>query len=50
MTVDVQAGTTAAMVRDSAGPSATNQDRPFRDATGTDRNAKIIVRDLKFFR
>ena len=49
MTVDVQAGRTAAMVRDSAGPSATNQDRPFRDATGTDRNAKIIVRDLKFF-
>ncbi len=49
MTFDAQAGTTAALVRDSAAPSGRTPDRPLREGLGTDRNAKIVVRDLKFF-
>ncbi len=49
MTFDAQAGTTAALVRDSAAPSAATQDRLSREGTVTDRGAKIVVRDLKFF-
>ena len=49
MTFDAQAGTTAALVRDSATPLATTLDRPLREGTGTDRAAKIVIRDLKFF-
>ena len=49
MTFDAQAGTTAALVRDSATPLATTQDRPLREGTGADRGNKIVVRDLKFF-
>ena len=49
MTFDAQAGTTAALVRDTAAPSTTSQDRPLREGTGPDRGAKIVVRDLKFF-
>ena len=50
MTFDAQGDTTTAMVRGGAAPpSATNQVRPPRDGTGSDRNAKIVVRDLKFF-
>ncbi len=49
MTFDAQAGTTAALVRDSAAPSSKTLDRPLREGTGADRNAKIVIRDLKFF-
>ena len=49
MTFDAQAGTTAALVRDSAAPSGKILDRSLRGGTGTDRGNKIVVRDLKFF-
>ena len=49
MTFDAQAGTTTALARDSAPPLPISQDRPLRDATGTDRGNKIVVRNLKFF-
>ena len=49
MTFDAQAGTTAALVRDSAAPSSKTLDRPLREGTGADRHAKIVIRDLKFF-
>ena len=49
MTFDAQAGTTAALVRDRASPASKTLDRPLREGTGTDRAAKIVIRDLKFF-
>ena len=49
MTFDAQAGTTAALVRDSAAHSATIQDRSPREGAVADRGAKIVVRDLRFF-